>query len=235
MITKAGIRVATWNIHGGVGLDGVRDYSRTLECLVALEADIIALQEVDSRKWEASVALFDDFRHRLGLHGVAAHAIRAKDGDYGQLLFSRWPIVHSVEHDISYPGCEPRRAIEAFVQTAAGRLRVIATHLGLKRRERGRQVLRLADVVSDSKCPTVLLGDFNDWSRFQLGTGVLERALPAFTRERTFPSRSPLFRLDRIYCRPSALLGATRVIKSGWFISDHLPVVADLVPAAISA
>src|SRR5262245_27688954 len=115
MTTLPGIRVLTWNIHGGVGLDGVCDYTRALDCLVALEADIIALQEVDGRKWEAAVSPFDTFRHRLGLHGITATAIRANAGDYGQLLLSRWPIVHSVEHDISYPGCEPRRAIEALV------------------------------------------------------------------------------------------------------------------------
>ncbi len=233
MISQFGIRVLTWNIHGGIGLDGVRDYSRAIDCIASLEADIIALQEVDGRRWQESVTLLDSFRRRLGPHAVCASAIRSKDGDYGQLLLSRWPIVHSVEHDISHPGCEPRRAIEACLQTAAGKLRLVATHLGLKRRERRKQILRLVDIVQNDNCPTVLLGDFNDWSRFQLAGGILELLLPSYTRERTFPSRSPLFRLDRIYCRPAGLLGASRAVKSGRMISDHLPVVADLNVAAL--
>jgi endonuclease/exonuclease/phosphatase family metal-dependent hydrolase len=48
------------------------------------------------------------------------------------------------------------------------------------------------------------------------------------TRFRTFPSRFPLLRLDRIYCRPRAALVAGYVDRTAMAISDHLPVIADL-------
>jgi endonuclease/exonuclease/phosphatase family metal-dependent hydrolase len=49
------------------------------------------------------------------------------------------------------------------------------------------------------------------------------------TRHRTFPSRWPLMRLDRIYGRD------VRIVESftdpaARAISDHLPVIADVVP-----
>lgn len=229
-MTKAGgIRVLTWNIHSGVGMDGVRDYARSMDLLAHLGADIIALQELDSRKVTGGFSPFDDFRHRLGLHGLPAAAIASADGEYGQLLLSRWPFFASNVHDISLPGLEPRRAIEATVRTGNGALRVIATHLGLRASERRKQAEQVCRLIFRSELPTVLLGDFNDWNRFQIKRGILENAMPGFTRARTFPSRRPIFALDRIYCRPAALLGSSRVITDASDISDHLPVVAELV------
>ncbi|MEP7275079.1 MAG: endonuclease/exonuclease/phosphatase family protein, partial [Betaproteobacteria bacterium] len=39
------IRVATWNIHGGVGNDGNYDAQRVIAVLRELRADVVALQE----------------------------------------------------------------------------------------------------------------------------------------------------------------------------------------------
>lgn len=235
MTTATSLRVLTWNLHGGVGLDGVRDYSRALDCLMEIEADIIALQEIDGRRRQSTVTPFQIFRQRFGFHGIFAPAISAPDGDYGQLLLSRWPLTGSDIHDISMPGCEPRRAIATTVQTGFGGLRVIATHLGLRLRERRKQAEILCKLADRSNLPTIMMGDFNDWTRFQMKLARLERIMPAFTRERTFPSRSPIFALDRIYCRPHGLLGTSRVVKSARLLSDHLPLVADLLPQSIHA
>lgn len=229
MMTGSGIRVLTWNIHGGVGMDGVQDYTRAIDCLMGLDADIVALQELEGRNFAAAIPPFEHFRQRLGLHALPVAAISTADGDYGQLLLSRWPFVTTEIHDISLPKYEPRRAIVATVRTRLGALRVIATHLGLRTRERRWQAERLCEIAALSDQPTVLLGDFNDWNRFQLNRGLLERAMPAFTRARTFPSRRPVFALDRVYCRPFGLLGASRVIKGASVISDHLPLVAELI------
>jgi endonuclease/exonuclease/phosphatase family metal-dependent hydrolase len=223
------VRVLTWNLHGGVGLDGVRDYSRAIGCIAGMDVDVAALQEIDGRSWEDAGSIADGFARQLGLHGVFAPSIETTNGNYGQLLLSRWPFRSTEINDISMPGCEPRRAIVATIQTPAIALRILATHLGLKMRERSKQAQRLAEIVSQSETATIMLGDFNDWSRFQGGRGLLERALPAFTRHRTFPSRSPLFALDRIYCSPAGLLRSSRVVKGAGMISDHLPVVAELV------
>ena len=97
------LRVLTWNLHGGVGLDGIRDYARLMNCVASLDVDIAALQEVDGRLWDEAGTVADAFRHHLGLHGVFATAIETKDGHYGQMLLSRWPFRSSEIHDISVP------------------------------------------------------------------------------------------------------------------------------------
>jgi endonuclease/exonuclease/phosphatase family metal-dependent hydrolase len=76
---------------------------------------------------------------------------------------------------------------------------------------------------------TVMLGDFNEW--FWPGSllQAFKREFPARTRHATFPSRFPIFRLDRIFCWPSHTIMRSFVDRQARMASDHLPVVADIV------
>ena len=138
------VRVMTWNIHGGMGPDGRHDLERMLALVRAADPDVLALQEVDSRRTPGQEHPFAMLKRVLGHHGIAAAAITTPDGDYGQVLFSRWPMTDTQVHDISMPGREPRRAITAVVNAPAGQLFVLATHLGLKFIERHRQCRQMA-------------------------------------------------------------------------------------------
>jgi endonuclease/exonuclease/phosphatase family metal-dependent hydrolase len=223
------IRIVTWNIRGGVGLDGRFDLDRIVRLIKRTEPDIVALQEVDSRRsmggYEHPFVLL---RQALGPHSVEAKSIIGSDGDYGQILISRWPLDAIKIHDISVPEREPRRAIEAEVHAPCGRLRMIATHLGLTFRERKNQTRALIDLARPSALTTVMVGDFNDWIWRGSVQNAINRALPGRTWHRTFPSFFPLIRLDRIYCRPRAALVRSWTDGAARAASDHLPVFADI-------
>jgi endonuclease/exonuclease/phosphatase family metal-dependent hydrolase len=221
------IRVLTWNVHGGLGLDGVRDFSRIVDHIAAIDADIVALQEVEGRNRGDRSLPMTIIRDRLGHEGITASTITAADGDYGQILLCRWPLVEAVTYDLSIGRFEPRRAVAATAQTPAGDLRVIATHLGLRFGERSRQVKALCGALADER-PTVLMGDFNNWIRYRSAQAVLEHEFADFTRLRTYPARVPLFALDRIFCRPAGVLVSAEVFKSEPLFSDHLPLGATL-------
>jgi endonuclease/exonuclease/phosphatase family metal-dependent hydrolase len=187
------------------------------------------LQEVDSRRTLPSGGdPFDLLQERLGKHGVSAHSITTADGHYGQILISCCPILKSEVHDISQPEREPRRAIMAEIETLAGVIRVVATHLGLSIGERRGQARQLLSLAGADDMPTVVMGDFNDW--FWAGSvhAMLARELPGRSRFRTFPSFCPLLKLDRIFCRPAAVLQTCFCDPQGKTISDHLPVIADI-------
>ena len=50
----------------------------------------------------------------VGEHRVDARSIVTEDGDYGQVLLSRWPFAGEPKvTDVSYQEREPRRAISA--------------------------------------------------------------------------------------------------------------------------
>lgn len=224
------VRVMTWNIHGGLGPDGRHDLDRMLTLVRRADPDVLALQEIDSRRVPGGEHPIAMLKRVLGHHGIAAAAITTPDGDYGQVLLSRWPMTDTHVHDISVPGREPRRAITAVVNAPAGNVFVGATHLGLRFTERHRQCRQLSSLATLSTLTTVMMGDFNDWMWPGSVQNVLARKLPGRTPHRTFPAAFPLLKLDRIYCRPAAALLCSRVDPEARAISDHLPVIADIRP-----
>jgi endonuclease/exonuclease/phosphatase family metal-dependent hydrolase len=232
-LSNATLRVATWNIRGGVGLDRRFDLNRIIATLQRAEPDVVALQEVDSRRnADATQHPFVLLRQALGAHAVEAKSIIGSDGDYGQLLISRWPLSAIHIHDISVDRHEPRRAIEATVHAPGGDVRIVATHLGLRFGERRRQTRKLVELARMPAATTIMLGDFNDWIWRGSVQNEIHRALPDRTWQRTFPSWLPLIRLDRIYCRPRGALVHFWTDQSARVASDHLPLFADVALSA---
>jgi endonuclease/exonuclease/phosphatase family metal-dependent hydrolase len=217
----------TWNIHGAVGRNPRFNLARVVELILRHEPDIVALQEIDSRRVSGANP-FTVLQDALGAHGIGAKTIVTADGEYGQALFSRWPIQRSEVRDISFPEREPRRAIRGEIETPAGPLCVVATHLGLSFGERRTQAAALLELIAGTAATTVVLGDFNDWLWAGSVRNVLSRALPGRTRHRTFPSFCPLLHLDRIYCRPRDALESGYTDPAARALSDHLPVIADV-------
>jgi len=98
------VRVLTWNIHGALGRNPRFDLDRVVALIDRWSPDIVALQEVDSRRDKGSgVNPFEFLQRELGEHGIGAKSITTEDGDYGQMLISRWPMIGTVIHDLSYP------------------------------------------------------------------------------------------------------------------------------------
>lgn len=222
----------TWNIHGALGRNPRFDLPRVVALIRKWAPDVVALQEVDSRRAMADgVNPFEYLPGAVGLYGIGAKALTTKDGDYGQVLISRWPIAAHEVRDISSPEREPRRAIRADIDTPRGRLIVVATHLGLSVNERRGQAQTLTELGAgqgDQQATAIVMGDLNDW--FWVGSvrAVLSQHFAGRTRFRTFPAAFPLLRLDRIYCRPRQALLQSFTDREARAISDHLPVIADL-------
>jgi len=189
-MTTSIVRVMSWNIHGANGHNPRFDLDRVIGLIKRHAPDVIALQEIDSRRPRAAGAPdpFKTLQAALGTHGMDAKTITTADGEYGQALISRWPIQNGAIHDISYKEREPRRAICCDLQLPAGSLRMITTHLGLSIGERRGQAKALLQLAGDGSQTTVVVGDFNDW--FWVGSvrKVLATRFPARSRERTFPS-----------------------------------------------
>ncbi|MEO5624330.1 MAG: endonuclease/exonuclease/phosphatase family protein [Dokdonella sp.] len=223
------LRIATWNIHGGVGLDGRFSPDRIARVIAELDADVIALQEFGSRR------IAFDMRAHLEEAGNARAIVMptfSKHGsDFGNVVLSRFHAGTATRRELGIAPREPRNAIDVIVETPAGPLRVIATHLGLRASERFAQIAMLRrELDTPVTLPTVLLGDFNEW---RWGGGALQELDAHFGMSRaprTFPSPYPMLALDRIWVSsPSACvdLQAHRS-RTARIASDHLPLVATL-------
>ena len=136
----------TWNVHGIFHLNPGFDLNGVCSIIRHWSPDIVALQEVDSRgRTDDPFALL---AKAVGDHSVDARSIVTEDGDYGQVLLSRWPFAEPPEiSDVSYQEREPRRAIAARILSDHGEVRVIATHLGLSIHEGHAQAHALVDLV----------------------------------------------------------------------------------------
>lgn len=227
----ANVLIASYNVHKCVGVDMRFDPERTAAVIGEIGADVIALQEADRRFGERAGLLdLGRLERECGLIPVPVTGETNCHGWHGNLLLIRAGTLRDV-HQISLPGVEPRGALVVDVDLTGGPLRIVATHLGLLRRSRGRQAEAILQATyARQDRPTVLLGDLNEWRlgrrsslhNFGSAFGPLTVALPSF------PSRFPLFALDRILGNPHDLICAIEVHATplARVASDHLPIKA---------
>jgi endonuclease/exonuclease/phosphatase family metal-dependent hydrolase len=219
------LRVMTWNVHGTFNLNPKFDLDGVCSVIRKWSPDVVALQEVDSRGRTDDP--FARLAKAVGDHRIDARSIVTEDGDYGQVLLSRWPFAEPpTVVDVSHQEREPRRAISARILSRGGEVRVVATHLGLSIHERYTQARAIAGLVQPAR--TLVVGDFNDWLWVKSVRRVLAQSCPVRTRLRTFPARFPMLRLDRIYVTGDGLIRAGWTDRDARAYSDHLPVLADV-------
>lgn len=230
------IRVATYNVHAAVGTDRRRDLDRIAAVIEEIDPDVIGLQELESRASRGSSDQAMRLGAMLGMACVEGPMMLEGAGWYGNAILSRLPII--AEQRVRFPdhSGEPRGAVGVVVEDRQGeRWRLINTHLDLGPRSRLRQVqslVRLAD--ADTAGPWILLGDLNEWRPWAPALASLRRLGYVPPAPPSYPSRWPLFALDRVVLRRCRLEGPLRRHASELSrrASDHLPVVADVEPRA---
>ena len=223
------MRIMTWNIHGCVGTDGRRDPERVAAGVGSVRPDIFAVQEIDIRgRHKDAVHLLDRIAEHAGDNRYEAYTITDGDRRYGIALYSHWDIHSVTVHDLAWRKREPRRAIDATVETPDGPVRVVATHLGLSIAERVSQIAVLAEAIGDRvDRPTILLGDFNDWRAPGRIGRVFREGFPVQVAPRSFPARLPVFPLDRILLS-THLTGRALPVRIPVAASDHRAVAAQV-------
>jgi len=227
--TSALCRVLTYNVHSCIGADRKYDPHRILDIVRRIDADVVALQEM--RAYSALDDQFHLFQESLKpMAAVFGTTFRRTRFKFGNALFVRGDILETRLLDLSVAPFEERGAIDCTVRVRGRRLRCIAAHLGLFRRERAEQLTRLATALKHHREETtVLLGDFNIFGaeRRRLRNVGAPAALP---RIRTFPSFQPIMSLDRVWTIPNerlVRLARHRETPAKW-ASDHLPLVGEV-------
>ena len=220
-------RVATYNVHRWMGLNGrgTPDPAKAAFVISELGADVLALQEV-LRPFHGDDPLLR-LAEALQLY-VAFGVTRIHSrGELGNAILSRWPMSSATTLDLSFTRIE-RRAALAVSFEAPFQLSVVATHLALVDRTRHQQVETLLGLPQVNKGATLLLGDMNTWRRCK-ATKKLEKALADSdqTWPLSFPSTRPILALDRIYAQGAQVMGVeAHATPASHRASDHLPVVA---------
>lgn len=236
------LKVASYNIHKCRGMDGIIRPDRIINVIRELSADVVALQEVDHR-FGRSGRLLDPsaIKYETGMQLLVQSDVSQRHGCHGNALLVRGDPISYRRLRLRLPGPEPRGAIVAELDLGEGGVRIIAAHLGLLRHSRVDQVSALLTAFQDlSAMPTILLGDLNEWRR--RGRSALRGLEPMFGIAPpilSFPSRRPIFPLDRILGWPAGLISDLAVHDTPLArrSSDHLPLTAkvnliSVMPAA---
>ena len=244
--TRQTIRVMTWNIHHGEGMDKTIDVGRIAELITEQHVDIVAIQEVDrgverSKKIDIITKLADI----TGMTYAFGKTIDYQGGDYGNAFLTRFPIFE--ERNAMYrkfPEAEQRGVLLLVLGIIGEEVVVANTHLD----SQGNDSLRIAS-VNDLKSilkgyssrPIILCGDFNDIPSSRVVTQLKEEYLDAWElagtwEGYTFPSDVPKKRIDYLFTNSSRKSDSTsaaihlrplsaRIVKS--LASDHLPLLVE--------
>ena len=227
------IRVATYNMRKAIGTDRRRRPERTLHVLNELGADIVALQEADRRFGSrASAVPLHMFDEHSDYKPVPLETRAGSIGWHGNALLVRKNAEILEHHLFHLPSLEPRGAVLAEVRVDGTVVRVVGMHLDLSGLWRRRQAHAILTHIQnrESAMPTVLMGDLNEWS----ARGGCLRDFAHHCRfadcGKSFHSRRPVARLDRIMVMPGLdiIQCGTHHSSTARRASDHLPIWADL-------
>jgi endonuclease/exonuclease/phosphatase family metal-dependent hydrolase len=219
------VRVVTWNVqHARRADSGEPDPLALAGACMALEADVLALQEVDRGTARVRGAdLLEIVADATGLTPVDGAAAEFQGGTYGNALLVRGEPTGPVVVELPRPWrAEPR----VVVACRLGDLAVACCHLGLGRGEAARQLAAALAVVPAG--PAVLLGDLN------LGPPSVSAVLSAVAEEwsqldvpPSYPADEPGQAIDHVLVRAVTTATATGAARAA--VSDHRPVVVELV------
>ncbi len=231
------LRVMSYNIHHGEGLDGNLDLDRIAKVITDAKPDIVGLQEVD-RGTERTQRrdLPAELAKLTGLTVQFDRNIPHQGGDYGNAVLTRFPIKRAKNTHLKSFANGEQRGVQQLVLDIQGReVLFMNTHLDARRdpaeREHSATELR-ALVQAAGAMPVILVGDFNavpDAKSIAPLRDFLTDTWPAVSKDPgfTIPVKKPTRRIDYIWITPATITPVSMAVPYSE-ASDHLPIVAEL-------
>lgn len=229
------LRVLSYNIHHGEGVDGKLDLERIAGVIRSVKPDLVALQEVDVKTERTGrVDQAAELARLTKMNVVFGPNISFQGGEYGNAVLSRFTIARHKNHQLpNIDDGEQRGVLEAEIKlpNSDRHMLFFATHLD--HRQAGAERLASAKVINqlvtgDPERPALLAGDLND----TVGSEpLLELALFWTMANRkplpTVPVGQPKKQIDFVLFRPAKRWKAieTRILNEA-VASDHRAILA---------
>ena len=228
------VRVMSFNVRGGTGMDNVRNYDRTADVINKVKPDIVALQELDSvTKRVDGKDVLQELARRTAMFGTYAAAIDFQGGKYGiGILSKEKPLQY---RRIPLPGREEARVLlfaefEDYI--------FCATHFSLTEEDAETSVDIIRKTLSGTTKPLFFAGDLNVTPESPVITRLKENfKLLTNPKKPTWPADHPKDCIDYIFGYTSG--GHAYTVVSGQVMdepeaSDHRPLFVDVRIAADS-
>ena len=231
---QTSLKILTYNIKHGYGMDGVVDLSRAAALIKSLDPDLVALQEIDkSTERTKRVDQTEELGRMTDMHAEFGPFFDFEGGEYGMAVLSkREP---SEVHNHRLPdGREPRTALAITVTPIENgpELVFISIHFYATSEERRAQAETLLEILKDETRPVILAGDFNSRPESEVMNLFGEEwTIPDKGEDRfTIPSDDPRSEIDFILFRGLKGWEVKRIdVLDEPVVSDHRPVLLELV------
>ncbi len=230
------VRVMSYNIHHGRGMDSKFDYERIAKFVKKYNPDVVGFQEVDNKTNRSSgIDQMAEIGKFASMTGHFGKAMAYDGGEYGEGVLTKLKTLGVTNYALKCtPGNEPRAALAIKVDGGPGPLTFIGTHLCHQSSDdRTWQAKQINEHLKGRKDLMVMVGDFNsktsteayhtlraEWDDMMLIGGAVEP---------TIPSDNPRSRIDFIFARPK---GKWRVVEAKVLedniASDHRGIFAIL-------
>lgn len=224
------IKLLSFNIHKGVGWKTRKSTIHQIHNeIIELQPDLVLLQEVLKSQ-------FQTLSSTIWPHCHYGTNVALKKDHLGNAILSKYPITLVDNLDLSMHRFEHRGLLHGMMQIPGQQdsVHLLCVHLGLFPSDRRKQIDKIIEYVSmniPDHLPIILGGDFNDWNSYATKPLKAELGLSeAFllmhrTCARTYPSWSPVFKLDRVYFRGFEPVRAQRLLNESWKnLSDHIGI-----------
>jgi len=236
-LKKQPLRVMTYNIHVGVGMDKRLDLQRIADLINAQQPDLVGLQEVDRgvKRTEGKDEIAE-LAKLTSMQFAYAHNLDYQGGQYGVAILSRFPIT-AIDHRKyeNRRAAERRGMIRTEVNVSGRIVNFVTTHLDYQY-EDGRvfETEQLLKFLAGVKGPLIVVGDFNDeptGAAYKLMTANFD---DAWLKDKTndaglsYPADKVARRIDYVFARRSDHIKIRKTWTVATLASDHIPVVVDL-------
>jgi endonuclease/exonuclease/phosphatase family metal-dependent hydrolase len=237
------VRVLSYNIHHGEGIDGRLDLERIARIIRSVEPDLVSLQEVDKNaRRSGSADQAAELARLTKMQVVFGANIPLQGGQYGNAVLSRFPVRRHENHKLpNFDMGEQRGVLEVEFDLPGADTQILffATHLDHRRPDAERLASAKAineRILRQPDRPAILVGDLNAVP----DSAVLKEFLKQWTVTNdhplpTIPVREPARQIDYILFRPGSRWRAiaTKVLDEA-VASDHRAIfsVLELLPSA---
>ena len=240
------LRLLTLNMHKGFNvfnrsfvLPELRDAVRSLS------TDVVFLQEVHGShnrhalrhpNWP-NVPQYEFLADSMWPEFSYGRNAVYPEGDHGNALLSKYPIIRFQNLDVSIGTIEQRGLLHSVLKVPGHEeVHAICVHLGLRENHRQQQLKLLCELVDSfpETAPVIVAGDFNDWRKKAdhiLAASDMSEVFVAHYGKpaKSFPARWPFLCLDRIYIRNASASNPGVLHQKPWsHLSDHAPLSVEI-------
>ena len=229
------LRVLSYNIHHGAGVDRKLDLERIARVIDSVDPDLVALQEVDQNVPRSQrVDQPAELARLTGMKAVFYGNIPLQDGQYGNAILSKLPFASSTHLLLpNHNDGEQRGMILAELDSATfPNLHFIATHFDHRRDETERIAsAKRVNLIAqqDAAAPMILAGDLNATRSSKTLQTLQDSWQIAGPDSPTVPVSNPTKQIDFVLFRPANRweVVETRVLTES-IASDHRAILTVL-------